>query len=364
MQIYLVGGAVRDKLLGLPVTEKDWVVVGATPQQMLALGYQPVGKDFPVFLHPHTHEEYALARTERKVEKGYKGFIFHTTPDVSLQEDLQRRDLTINAMAESLDGTLIDPYGGQRDLKDKILRHVSPAFQEDPVRILRLARFTARFPDFTIHPDTTKLACQMVHQGEVNALVAERVWQELDRALHNPKPTRFFDTLTDCQALAVLFPEMAVIKTGFIALHRATTLSASGPVRLAALLHELTVPAIQHLAQRYRMPTEYVDLLLLVVQNNTAYLNIAQTDAPALLSLILTVDALRRPQRFQHLLTACSACYPEVPAVYHTLLLKALHTIKSVDTVPLQKKNLTGLAFAKALHELRLAAIQELLLRL
>ena len=210
MQIYLVGGAVRDKLLKRPFHERDWVVVGATPEAMLSLGYRQVGKDFPVFLHPESHEEYALARTERKMAPGYYGFNVHATPDVTLEEDLLRRDLTINAMAEQHDGTLVDPFNGQQDIKDRVLRHVSPAFSEDPVRILRLARFAARFAHlgFTIAEETMMLMREMVESGEVDALVAERVWAELDKALGEQSPSRFFEVLRECGALARLFPEI------------------------------------------------------------------------------------------------------------------------------------------------------------
>ena len=208
MKIWLVGGAVRDALMGLPVQDRDWVAVGARPEDLLAQGYLPVGQDFPVFLHPHTHEEVALARTERKTGPGYHGFSFHAAPEVTLEEDLLRRDLTINAMAQDESGLLIDPYGGQRDLADKVLRHVSAAFCEDPVRILRLARFAARMPDFRVAPETMKLMQDMVHGGEVDALVSERVWQELSRGLSSVRPSRMFGVLRDCGTLAKLLPEV------------------------------------------------------------------------------------------------------------------------------------------------------------
>src|SRR5450830_1884765 len=211
MHIYSVGGAVRDELLGLPVQDRDYVVVGATPADMLAQGYRPVGKDFPVFLHPRTQEEYALARTERKTAPGYKGFVFHTDADVTLEQDLVRRDLTINAMARAADGTLTDPFGGAQDINAKIFRHVSTAFAEDPVRILRVARFAARFPDFTVAPETNALMQAMVAQGEVDALVPERVWQELARGLMERQPSRMFAVLRDCGALARLLPELDVL---------------------------------------------------------------------------------------------------------------------------------------------------------
>ena len=208
LKAYVVGGAVRDRLLGLPVQDHDWVVVGAEPEDMLKLGFKAVGKDFPVFLHPQTREEYALARTERKNGQGYKGFSFHTSPDVTLEEDLIRRDLTINAIAEMPDGSLIDPYGGQRDLADRVFRHVSPAFTEDPVRILRIARFAARFSDFSVAPETLALMRSMVDAGEVDHLVAERVWQEIARGLMYARPSRMFEVLRQCGALARLLPEL------------------------------------------------------------------------------------------------------------------------------------------------------------
>jgi len=208
MKAYIVGGAVRDRLLGLPLADRDYVVVGATPDDMIALGYQPVGKDFPVFLHPQTHEEYALARTERKSGQGYKGFKVYAAPDVTLEEDLRRRDLTINAMAEDAAGTLVDPYGGQDDLAARVFRHVSETFAEDPVRILRVARFAARFTDFAVAPETSALMRRMVDNSEVDALVPERVWQEVARGLMEAQPSRMFQVLRDCGALARLFPEI------------------------------------------------------------------------------------------------------------------------------------------------------------
>jgi len=255
MQIYCVGGAIRDELLGLPVKDRDWVVVGATPEMLLAQGYKPVGKDFPVFLHPRTHEEYALARTERKTAPGYAGFVFHTDPAVTLEEDLARRDLTINAIARTADGTLADPYGGQRDLAGRIFRHVSPAFAEDPVRILRLARFAARFADFRVAPETLALMRGMVAAGEVDALVPERVWQEIARGLMEARPSRMIEVLRDCGALARLLPELERLfgvpqpaehhpegDCGahlLLVLDRAAATAQPLAVRFACLLHDL-----------------------------------------------------------------------------------------------------------------------------
>ncbi|TLY88556.1 MAG: multifunctional CCA addition/repair protein [Gammaproteobacteria bacterium] len=257
MRVYLVGGAVRDRLLGVPVRERDWVVVGAQPQELERAGYLPVGREFPVFLHPQTHEEYALARRERKVAPGYRGFTTQSSPEVTLEEDLQRRDLTVNAMAESEDGELVDPYGGQADLAARVLRHVSEAFVEDPVRILRVARFAARYADlgFRVADETVRLMQRMTQAGEVSALVAERVWQETERALGESRPEVFFETLRACGALAVIFPEIEAlygvpqparwhpeIDTGvhvMLALRQAARLGASGAVRFAALTHDL-----------------------------------------------------------------------------------------------------------------------------
>jgi len=255
MKIYSVGGAVRDELLGLPVQDRDYVVVGATPQQMAAQGFRPVGKDFPVFLHPVTHEEYALARTERKTAPGYAGFVFHTDADVTLEQDLIRRDLTINAIAKAEDGTLVDPFGGRRDLQAKVLRHVSRAFAEDPVRILRIARFAARFADFAVAPETNELMRQMVAAGEVDALVPERVWQELARGLMEAKPSRMFEVLRACGALARILPELDAlwgvpqppqhhpeIDTGvhvMLVIDVAASRRYALPIRFAALTHDL-----------------------------------------------------------------------------------------------------------------------------
>ena len=255
MQIFSVGGAVRDELLGLPVQDRDYVVVGATPEQMNALGYKPVGKDFPVFLHPQTHAEYALARTERKTAPGYKGFAFHAAPDVTLEQDLARRDLTINAIAKSESGALIDPYHGRRDLDARILRHVSPAFAEDPVRILRVARFAARFADFTLADETLALMQQMTDQGEVDHLVPERVWQEFSRGLMQDKPSRMFEILRNCGALGKILPEVDAlwgvpqradfhpeVDTGvhvMMVIDMAAQMRSALPVRFAALTHDL-----------------------------------------------------------------------------------------------------------------------------
>jgi tRNA nucleotidyltransferase (CCA-adding enzyme) len=359
METYLVGGAVRDALLGLPVDERDWVVVGATPEEMLRLGFQPVGKDFPVFLHPETHEEYALARTERKIGKGYKGFTFYSAPDVSLIADLQRRDLTINAIAQTSDGRLIDPYGGQADLTHRILRHVSPAFQEDPVRILRIARFAARFTEFSIHPDTLALMQHMVNNGEVNALVAERVWQEFARALAAKNPLRFLTVLASCGALAVLFPEIQLTDAVQQAVNNAIQSSPAATVRFAALLHPLEENAVRALCQRYRIPREYTDLAILTACWHREYQCINQATAPQMIfHLLKATDARRRPERFQQFLTACEACSGTSQASTEQFLKTCAQKMQIIDTKPLQEQGLRGDEFSSALEKLQLKMIQ------
>ena len=366
LKIYLVGGAVRDELLGRPVKERDWVIVGATPEALIALDYQPVGKDFPVFLHPETHEEYALARTERKTGKGYKGFTFHTSPDVTLEEDLKRRDLTVNAIAKTSEGELIDPFDGQSDLNKKILRHVSPAFKEDPVRILRVARFAAKLSDFTVCPETNELMKEMVSNGEVDALVAERVWQEFSRALEEAHPERFFEVLDDCHALHALFPEIKMSNKGLKCLQAATLINHSGPIRFAALLHELSKKTLTKLCERYRIPREYRELAQLISQRFKTYQNITTANAKEVLALIRSIDALRRPERFKNYLKVCHACTLKIDAPYDQsaqaeLLNAALQAIKDIKIKPLLEKNLKGRDFAEALYNLQIEIIDEAL---
>ncbi len=339
-RFYVVGGAVRDALLGQPASDRDWVVVGATPDALRAAGFRPVGKDFPVFLHPETNEEVALARTERKSGRGYHGFVFHADEHVTLEEDLGRRDLTINAIAQGADGELIDPYGGQRDLAARVLRHVSPAFVEDPVRLLRLARLAARFHDFSIAPETQALLHRMVEDGEVDALVPERVWQELSRGLMQARPSRMFEVLRDCGALARLLPEVErlwgvpqppahhpEIDTGLhlmLVLDQAARLQAPLPVRWACLVHDLgkgTTPSAewprhhgheqrsarlaQAVAERLRVPGDCRELADAVAREHG---NVHRSDglgAAAVLRLFERCDAIRRPERFPLLLQAC-----------------------------------------------------------
>ena len=348
MRIYAVGGAIRDELLGKPVQDRDYVVVGATPEQMVAQGFRPVGKDFPVFLHPRTQEEYALARTERKTAAGYHGFQFFYAPDVTLEQDLARRDLTINAMAREVlpDGTLtgpvIDPFNGQADLAARVFRHVGDAFVEDPVRILRVARFAARFHDFTVAPQTLALMKRMVAAGEVDALVPERVWQEVSRGLMEAKPSRMFDVLRECGALERVLPELArlfgvpqradyhpEVDTGvhvMMVIDYAAARHYALPVRFAALTHDLgkadtpadvlprhvghegrSVDRIKPLCERLRVPNECRDLALLVAREHGNVHRVMDMGAAALVRLLERCDALRKPARFAEALQACEA---------------------------------------------------------
>ena len=344
MDIFLVGGAVRDRLLGRPHVERDYVVVGATPDDLLARGYRPVGKDFPVFLHPESGEQYALARTERKTGPGYYGFATRFAPDVTLEEDLARRDLTINAMAQDGAGRVIDPYGGQRDLAARVLRHVSPAFVEDPLRVLRVARFAARFAPlgFTVAPETIELMRAIVASGEMGALVPERVWTETERALGEDRPVAYLEVLRDCGALAAVFPEIAAlygvpqpgkwhpeIDTGMHTmqvLEVAAELSRDTTVRFAALVHdvgkgltpraewprhigheEAGVGLIERMADRLRIPNEHRELAVLVARHHARVHRVAEHRPGTVLELLELTDAFRRPERFERFLLACEA---------------------------------------------------------
>jgi tRNA nucleotidyltransferase (CCA-adding enzyme) len=402
MKTYLVGGAVRDALMGLAGSDRDWVVVGGTPEALVTQGYQPVGKDFPVFLHPETHEEYALARTERKTARGYHGFAVHASPDVTLEEDLARRDLTINAIAQDEHGQRTDPYGGERDIAAKVLRHVTEAFREDPVRILRLARFAARFPDFSVAPETMTLMREMVADGEVDALVSERVWQELSRGLMGAKPSRMLQVLRECGALERLLPEVdklygvpqraeyhPEIDTGIhleMVLDASARMNAPLEVRFACLCHDLgkgTTPAdvlprhIGHeqrsekltraLCTRWRVPVECKELAKLVAREHG---NIHQSlgfGAEAVLRLLVRCDALRRPERFLLALQACECdargrlgkedeTYAQGPRL--ALLLKAAQSVDSaaISAQALQD-GLKGPAIGARIDDARLAAI-------
>jgi len=398
MQIFCVGGAVRDGLLGLPVQDRDWVVVGATPEEMLARGFQPVGRDFPVFLHPHTHEEYALARTERKSAPGYAGFVFHTAPDVTLEEDLARRDLSINAMAQQEDGTLIDPYGGRADLSARVLRHVSPAFAEDPVRILRVARFAARFGDFSVAPQTLELMRAMVDNGEVDALVPERIWQELARGLMEAQPSRMFDTLRTCGALARLMPELdrlwgvpqradfhPEIDTGvhvMMVIDMAARLGLSLPARFAALTHDLgkgTTPPdilprhhghevrsaklLEPLCQRLRVPADCRETARVVARYHGDIGKVAELRTDTILRILEACDALRRPARFEEILGACEADwrgrlgYTEQAFAAAALWRTALSIVRSVDAGAIARSCEDPAQIPERIHAARVSAL-------
>ncbi|MDH5190649.1 MAG: multifunctional CCA addition/repair protein [Gammaproteobacteria bacterium] len=402
MEIYLVGGAVRDKLLGITPKERDWVVVGATPEEMLAQGFQQVGKDFPVFLHPDTKEEYALARTERKTGPGYTGFEVHASPEVTLEEDLKRRDLTINAIAEDKDGNLIDPFNGKEDLDNGLLKHVSSAFDEDPVRILRIARFAARFAKwgFKVSHGTNALMRKMVEAGEVDALVAERVWAELEKVLNEDHPERFFEVLRGCHALAKLFPEIdqlfgvpqpekyhPEIDTGvhvMMVLQQAARLSDDPVVRFAALTHDLgkgttpkdllpkhhghegrSVELVQVLCDRFRIPNEYRELAILTARYHTHCHNAEELKPSTLLEVIEAMDAFRRPERFEQFLTACKADFHGRPG-YEQLdypqvdrLRKALEAANLIDAKALVERGLKGEAIKEELRKQRIDAIKQ-----
>ena len=406
MKTYLVGGAVRDALMGLAGSDRDWVVVGGTPEALVAQGYQPVGRDFPVFLHPDTHEEYALARTERKTARGYHGFAVHAAPDVTLEEDLARRDLTINAIAQDEHGNRTDPYGGEADIAAKVLRHVTDAFREDPVRILRVARFAARFPHFTVAPETMALMREMVESGEVDALVSERVWQELSRGLMAAQPSRLLQVLRDCGALQRLLPEVdklygvpqraeyhPEIDTGIhleMVLDQSARLNTPLEVRFACLCHDLgkgTTPAdvlprhIGHeqrseklaraLCQRWRVPVACKELAELVAREHGNIHQSGSFGAEAVLRLLVRCDALRRPERFLLALQACECDArgrlgkEDVAYTQGPRLAKLLQAAQSVDSTSISaqalQEGLQGPEIGKRLDAARLAAIAAVL---
>ncbi len=404
MQTYLVGGAVRDRLLGRPFTERDYVVVGATPETMEAAGFRPVGRDFPVFLHPETHEEYALARTERKTARGYHGFQFNASPEVTLEDDLERRDLTINAMAEDTDGRLIDPYGGRGDLEARQLRHVAPAFAEDPVRLLRVARFAAQLAPwgFEVAPDTLTLMRELVTSGEVDALVPERVWAECEKALKSPAPRRFLEVLRESGALAILFPEIErlfgvpqperyhpEIDTGvhtLMVLDQATRLSDAPEVRFAALVHDLGkgttdpeilprhhgheergVDLIRALAERLRIPNRYRDLAVRVARYHGLVHRVFELRPKTVMKLVDGLDALRRPENVEPFLLAVEADfrgrtgwedkpYPQADAVR-----RAVAAAQAVQPQALMAEGYKGKALGEALQRERIHAIADAL---
>ena len=364
MQVYLVGGAVRDQLLGLPVGERDWVVVGATPEELLHLGYRPVGRDFPVFLHPQTHEEYALARRERKVGPGYRGFVTVFAPDVSLEEDLLRRDLTINAMAQASDGTIIDPFGGQQDLGLRVLRHVSAAFVEDPVRLLRVARFAARFQPlgFTVAPDTLNLLRQMVADGETKALNPQRIWRETARAMGEAEPQAFFDQIAASGAMPSVFPEINWNDDARRALQAAARLSTDAAVRFAAACHQSTVADIERLGQRLALAAEFLGLAVLTVRHQQTLARAHELSSEELLALLEAVDAFRREPRFGQLLLAAEACQqhssPRSPS--WELLRRAQAAAAKVRLTAAQAHGLSGPQIAAAMRQERTRILVQL----
>lgn len=370
MQIYKVGGAVRDRLLGRPVSDIDWLVVGATVEQMQALGYRPVGADFPVFIHPRTGEEYALARTERKSGRGYGGFTFHASPEVSLEEDLVRRDLTINAMAEDEHGNLCDPYNGKEDLDRRILRHVSPAFAEDPLRVLRVARFAARYAPLGFHvaSETLELMRQISASGELQALTAERSWKEIERALMEEQPHVFIQVLRDCDALKELMPEINALFDAqrpdpLAALREAAHAQQPLNVRWACLLQGLGGPSqVKTVNQRFKAPRECQELASLVNECQHLCHDAKALSAASLLDLLQKFDVYRRPQRFEDFIAACEMAargqrddqaYPQAD-----YLRGAAAAAKAVDVKPLVEKGLTGQALGEALKVQRLEALE------
>lgn len=403
MQIYLVGGAVRDRLLGIPVQERDWVVIGATPEAMLAQGFRAVGKDFPVFLHPESHEEYALARTERKTAPGYKGFSFHADANVTLEQDLQRRDLTINAIAMTPEGEIIDPYGGRDDLDKRIFRHVSPAFAEDPVRILRVARFAARFKHlgFTLAPETQALMQLMVSAGEVNHLVPERVWAELVKALIEPSPSAFFYILKDCEALQVIFPEIfnlfgvpqpakyhPEIDTGIhvmMVLEQAALLSSKAVVRFAALMHDLGkalspkdnlphhhghetvgLPVLDALCKRLRAPNNFRSLAAQVMRYHTHSHKAKELKPASVVDLLIALNAFKPTGQLSDFLLACEADakgrtgLENQPYPQATYLQKLAEAAKTINAAQVPDK-FTGEQIGVELRRLRIEAVRALM---
>ncbi|MBI1890364.1 MAG: multifunctional CCA addition/repair protein [Burkholderiales bacterium] len=402
MKTYIVGGAVRDRLLGLPVQDRDYVVVGTSPDDMLARGFTPVGKDFPVFLHPQTHEEYALARTERKTAPGYKGFVFHADSDVTLEQDLLRRDLTVNAMAQGEDGTIVDPFHGQRDLDNKVLRHVSPAFAEDPVRILRVARFAARFTEFTVAPETNALMQKMVQAGEVDALVPERVWQELARGLMEAKPSRMFEVLRACGALARILPELDVlwgipqpaqyhpeIDTG---VHVMMVIDAAArekfilPIRFAALTHDLgkgetpreewpshhghearSVKLVERVCLRLKIPNDCRDLALMTAREHGNVTRALELRSNTAVKLFERCDAFRKPQRFTDMLCASMCDHrgragleaKPFPQAAH--LERLLAAARQVDAGTIARRQSEPQRIAEAVHAARVEAVEAVL---
>jgi tRNA nucleotidyltransferase (CCA-adding enzyme) len=361
MEVYLVGGAVRDKLMGLMVKDKDWVVVGAAPNELVSLGYTQVGKDFPVFLHPQTKEEYALARTEKKAGVGYKGFKFCVDDNISLKDDLLRRDLTINAIAEDQEGNIVDPYHGKQDIKDKILRHVSCAFVEDPVRMLRLARFAARFSDFTIHKNTQNLIAQMVQSGEIDSLVAERVWAEMVKALDSDAAWVFFDVIKNCGADKILWPDFFAENYTEI-LKILTTISTCPHTMFAAIVAVRTKPEILSFANKYKIPKDALDLALIVSRNYKKCLDIgAKPSAADVLDILNLIDAWRRPERIGAFMDAVFAQSSVSYAATRNMIANSYHIAANVKAADVMTADITGKAIGIAIAQKRLTLIEKFL---
>lgn len=402
LKVYAVGGAVRDELLGITVKDHDYVVVGSSEQEMVTLGYQPVGKDFPVFLHPKTHAEYALARTERKTAKGYKGFTVHASPEVTLEQDLARRDFTMNAIAKSDTGELIDPYQGQQDIAQKVIRHVSDAFVEDPVRILRAARFSARYVDFTIADQTMALMQDMVNHGEVDALVPERVWQELAKGLMEAKPSRMFEVLRQCGALKKILPELDClwgvpqpekhhpeIDTGvhvMMVLDYTAQQNFELPVRYAALMHDLgkgTTPEdvlprhighdvrgadiVRDVSKRLRAPNACAELAYIVAKFHIKAHMVMEMKASTVLKLLMDLDAIRQPERFERFLLTCESDargrlgLEQATLPGHDLLRKALQAATAIDAGEIAKQHQAPAQIKAAIYEARLEKVKAVL---
>ncbi len=359
MKTFLVGGAVRDHLLGLAVSERDWVVVGATPKDMDEQGFRQVGREFPVFLHPDTSEEYALARTERKRGHGHRGFEVHSSPDVTLEEDLRRRDLTVNAIAQSADGALIDPYGGQSDLADRLLRHVSDAFTEDPLRVLRVARFAARFNSlgFRIADETLALMTAISQSGELLTLSAERIWSETERALSTESPWIFFDALTQCQAAEALFPELLPIAPAIERLQKVSANSEDCTLRFAALLSGLPKPSLDSLCERLNAPKRYRELASLWCNHQQTLLAASNVPANERLALLEHCDALRRPERFTKLLELLAVWAPDADTAFWD---RNRECMANVDAAAIAAQGYAGHEIAARLKEQRIAELDAL----
>lgn len=362
MKTYLVGGAIRDKLLNIPVVEYDWVVVGSTPEEMIELGYKPVGKDFPVFLHPETKEEYALARTEKKIARGYKGFTFYTSPNIKLEEDLKRRDLTINAIAQDSNKTLIDPYNGQADIKNKILRHVSNAFCEDPVRVLRIARFASKLPCFKVHNSTNELMCKIVSSNELSALTAERVWKEFEKSLAMSSPWRFIEVLDKCGAWQVLFPEIDPSPKEILPFKRYCLATQDSVQRFAFLCRNLSSNHAKKIGKQYKIPKIYSDLAEITINNKDTYTSLNINSADDILDLIKSTDALRKQKRFNDFISICQHSDAKSCSDKKNIILEqSLNSLGTLSTTDIQQLGISGLEFANAVKTKQLECLKKII---